>query len=50
MIDFSSSVPLTPMDPQWVGAWWIGSLIALGGFLIVAVPMCGYPRRLPSKI
>lgn len=43
-----SSVPLTPMDPQWVGAWWIGSLIALGGLLIVAIPICGYPRRLPT--
>ncbi|XP_045187435.2 solute carrier organic anion transporter family member 4A1-like isoform X2 [Mercenaria mercenaria] len=43
-----ASVPLTPMDPQWVGAWWIAPLIALLGFLVVVMPLYGYPRRLPS--
>ncbi|KAJ8309211.1 hypothetical protein KUTeg_014085 [Tegillarca granosa] len=44
----TSSVPLTPMDPQWVGAWWIGILIALVGLLISALPISGYPKRLPG--
>ncbi|KAJ8309212.1 hypothetical protein KUTeg_014086 [Tegillarca granosa] len=44
-----NSVPLTPDDPQWVGAWWIGILIALGGLFISAIPISGYPKRLPGK-
>jgi hypothetical protein len=44
------SVPLTPADPQWVGAWWISPLIALIGFFVVILPLYGYPRRLPSKL
>ncbi|KAL3872708.1 hypothetical protein ACJMK2_035914 [Sinanodonta woodiana] len=43
-----SSVPLTSMDPQWVGAWWIGTTISIGAFLIVAFPFMGYPKRLPG--
>ncbi|KAH3858651.1 solute carrier organic anion transporter family member 4A1-like [Dreissena polymorpha] len=43
-----ASVPLTPADPQWVGAWWIAPLIATLGFLAVAFPIYGYPKRLPS--
>ncbi|KAL3872710.1 hypothetical protein ACJMK2_035916, partial [Sinanodonta woodiana] len=45
-----SSVPLTSMDPQWVGAWWIGTTISIGAFLIVAFPILGYPKRLPGTI
>lgn len=40
---------LTPFDPQWVGAWWIGILAGMGGFLIVLLPIVGYPKRLPGK-
>ncbi|KAK3610854.1 hypothetical protein CHS0354_039125, partial [Potamilus streckersoni] len=43
-----SSVHLTSMDPQWVGAWWIGTIISIGAFLIVAFPILGYPKRLPG--
>ncbi|KAK3587808.1 hypothetical protein CHS0354_042772 [Potamilus streckersoni] len=43
-----SSVLLTSMDPQWVGAWWIGTTISIGAFLIVAFPILGYPKRLPG--
>ncbi|KAK3592931.1 hypothetical protein CHS0354_011731 [Potamilus streckersoni] len=44
----SSSVLLTPKDPQWVGAWWIGTLIGAAMFLFVAFPFIGYPKRLPG--
>lgn len=40
---------LTPFDPQWVGAWWIGILAGMGGFLLVLLPIVGYPKRLPGK-
>lgn len=46
----SASVSLTPADPQWVGAWWIAPLIAMAGFLLVTIPIFGYPRRLPNYV
>uniref|UniRef100_K1QEF8 Solute carrier organic anion transporter family member n=1 Tax=Magallana gigas TaxID=29159 RepID=K1QEF8_MAGGI len=44
----TSNVSLTPFDPQWVGAWWIGILAGMGGFLLVLLPIVGYPKRLPG--
>ncbi|XP_060071533.1 solute carrier organic anion transporter family member 4A1-like [Ylistrum balloti] len=43
-----SSVPLTPADPQWVGAWWIGILISFFSFLLIGFPLLGYPKELPG--
>ncbi|XP_069117597.1 solute carrier organic anion transporter family member 4A1-like [Argopecten irradians] len=42
------SVPLTPADPQWVGAWWIGIVIAFFSFLVIGIPILGYPKQLPG--
>jgi len=39
---------LTPEDPQWIGAWWLGYL-AGGCFLVlIAGLVLGYPRELPG--
>lgn len=35
---------------QWVGAWWIGFLIAGGLALLAAIPMFGFPKRLPGAL
>ncbi|CAG2204508.1 SLCO4A [Mytilus edulis] len=43
-----ANLPLTSSDPQWVGAWWIGIIIAVPAFILVAFPILGYPRRLPG--
>ncbi|VDI46100.1 Hypothetical predicted protein [Mytilus galloprovincialis] len=43
-----ANLPLTSSDPQWVGAWWIGFIIAVPAFILVAFPILGYPRRLPG--
>ncbi|XP_067681617.1 solute carrier organic anion transporter family member 4C1-like [Haliotis asinina] len=43
-----SSIPLTPADPQWVGAWWIGILVTFVAFLLVSIPFLGYPKKLPG--
>ncbi|XP_033735056.1 solute carrier organic anion transporter family member 4A1-like isoform X2 [Pecten maximus] len=43
-----SSVPLTPADPQWVGAWWIGILVSFLSFLLIGLPILGYPKQLPG--
>lgn len=46
----SFSLSLDPSDPQWVGAWWIGVLVALLGLLLILFPICGYPKHLPGHI
>uniref|UniRef100_A0A8C9PFR6 Solute carrier organic anion transporter family member n=1 Tax=Spermophilus dauricus TaxID=99837 RepID=A0A8C9PFR6_SPEDA len=40
-------VTITPKDPQWVGAWWLGYLIAGTLSLLAAVPFWCLPRSLP---
>lgn len=39
---------LTPLDPNWVGAWWLGFLIGAGLLLVPVIPMLGLPRLFPD--
>ncbi|XP_048732891.2 solute carrier organic anion transporter family member 4A1-like [Ostrea edulis] len=43
-----NSVELTPDDPQWVGAWWIGVVISFFAFFFIVLPTLGFPKRLPG--
>ncbi|XP_041471626.1 solute carrier organic anion transporter family member 2A1-like [Lytechinus variegatus] len=38
-----------PQDPQWVGAWWLGLIIASVSYVISGIPMIGFPRSLPKN-
>ncbi|XP_035238954.1 solute carrier organic anion transporter family member 4A1 isoform X2 [Anguilla anguilla] len=40
---------LTPENPLWVGAWWIGFLVGGAAALVTALPILGYPRQLPGS-
>ncbi|KAM8912714.1 solute carrier organic anion transporter family member 1C1 isoform 2-T2 [Lycaon pictus] len=40
-------VTITPKDSQWVGAWWLGYLIAGIVSLLAAVPFWCLPKSLP---
>ncbi|XP_075409178.1 solute carrier organic anion transporter family member 1C1 isoform X2 [Tenrec ecaudatus] len=40
-------VTMTSKDPQWVGAWWLGYLIAGMVSLLAAVPFWFLPKTLP---
>ncbi|KAB1254572.1 Solute carrier organic anion transporter family member 1C1 [Camelus dromedarius] len=40
-------ITITPKDPQWVGAWWLGYLIAGTVSLLAAVPFWCLPKSLP---
>uniref|UniRef100_A0A3B5KDF3 Solute carrier organic anion transporter family member n=1 Tax=Takifugu rubripes TaxID=31033 RepID=A0A3B5KDF3_TAKRU len=40
---------LSPEDPHWVGAWWIGFLLGGAAVLLVSLPILGYPRQLPGS-
>lgn len=39
---------LTPENPLWVGAWWIGFLAGGAAALLIAFPILGYPQQLPG--
>ena len=46
---FYFSLGIDSNDNEWLGAWWVGYLIGTVGFLLVAIPMFGFPKYLPSK-
>lgn len=46
-LSFSDHITITPKDPQWVGAWWLGYLIAGIISLLAAVPFWCLPKSLP---
>lgn len=45
----SDHITITPKDPQWVGAWWLGYLIAGLLSLLAAVPFWCLPKTLPRS-
>lgn len=43
----TESITITPADSRWVGAWWLGYLIAGVITLLSAIPFWFLPRSLP---
>src|SRR6218665_371688 len=46
---FCCRIGLSPEDPRWVGAWWIGFLISGTLALLLALPLSGFPKSLPGN-
>lgn len=44
----SDGTGLTPDDPRWVGAWWIGFLCSFVLFMIFSLPLFGFGKELPT--
>lgn len=42
-------ISLTPKDPRWVGAWWLGFLVAAGSVALSAIPYFFFPREMPKE-
>ncbi|BFZ21241.1 hypothetical protein BsWGS_24280 [Bradybaena similaris] len=40
---------LSPRDPRWIGAWWLGFLVFGGAGLVVGLPLMCFPKRLRKK-
>ncbi|WAR16347.1 SO1C1-like protein, partial [Mya arenaria] len=43
-----TAVDITPRDPRWIGAWWLGFLVFGGFSLLFSIPIMCFPRYLKS--
>lgn len=46
----ADQVELDHKDLRWVGAWWLGFLVASGFLFLTAVPYFFFPRHLPREV
>ncbi|NXQ59086.1 SO2B1 protein, partial [Anthoscopus minutus] len=44
----AAEVQLTHKDPRWVGAWWLGFLVAASLVALAALPYFFFPREMPK--
>nr|DBA30242.1 TPA: hypothetical protein GDO54_006250 [Pyxicephalus adspersus] len=43
-------VTISPQDARWVGAWWMGHLVAGTISLLVAIPFCFIPKSMKKLV
>nr|CAD7573863.1 unnamed protein product [Timema californicum] len=41
---------ITPSDPRWLGAWWLGWLVLGTLMMICSILIVWFPRRIPKKV
>ncbi|NWI37298.1 SO2B1 protein, partial [Picathartes gymnocephalus] len=46
----AAEVQLTNKDPRWVGAWWLGFLVAASLVALSALPYFFFPREMPREV
>ncbi|KAH0946384.1 hypothetical protein HN011_007180 [Eciton burchellii] len=47
--DLSRNPQITPTDPRWVGAWWLGLVLISAMLMLVSIAMFAFPTRLPKS-
>ncbi|XP_072327863.1 solute carrier organic anion transporter family member 1C1-like [Scyliorhinus torazame] len=45
----SDSLTITPKDTRWVGAWWLGVLLAGVISILAAIPIFFFPKSMPVE-
>ncbi|NWT58475.1 SO2B1 protein, partial [Erythrocercus mccallii] len=46
----AAEVQLSSKDPRWVGAWWLGFLVAASLVALSALPYFFFPREMPKEV
>lgn len=47
---FAKPAGLVDTDPRWIGAWWIGFLVAGVLMLLLAIPLAFFPREFKKNL
>ncbi|XP_053564740.1 solute carrier organic anion transporter family member 2B1 isoform X2 [Bombina bombina] len=45
----SDEIVLTLKDPRWIGAWWLGFIVASSLAAIAAIPYFFFPKEMPKE-
>ena len=48
MLAVADEIDITPTDPRWVGAWWLGYLVCGFPILMLSIMLFFFPRSMEN--